>query len=461
MTERAIFTQEHAAAVIEAHLPGTTVRDIRRQSRWRPTWFATVERADGQERIVLRGDRPDSHAFPLSHEYTFHRIADELGMRVPHVYGYVETPGFIDAFLTSFAPGVPHFEGVADDVRDAVVDEYLQEMVRFHESDPGPFVEAGITVTDNSPEGVRREMERRVVRWRSTKDRPDPFTEFAIGWWRRHLPDACGRAVPCLRDTGQFHHENGHLVAILDLEFGQVGDPMLDLTVWRMRDTLLHFGDMAKWYARYEDLTGRPVDLEAIKRYHFASCLGNQLQFGEAIVRPTLDTDLMTFLQWTSETNLMATDFLGEYLGIELPDVEVPSPRTSREDAAFDHLVGHLGSVRIADEEAAHSMRLAFRTARMLQRRHQVGAVLDAADIDDVHGLLGGRRPTDWFEAERELERFVLADAADGRHDERLTVLFHRRNSRTHLALGAAGSTMTRHHQCQRFDGAPSRVVQF
>lgn len=461
MTERAIFTPTQAAAVIEAHTPGAKVVEIHRQSRWRPTWFADIERDGARDKIVLRGDRPDSHAFPLHHEYTFHRIADRRGMLVPHVYDYVETPGCIDAFLTSFVPGVPHFQGVDDVVRDVVVDEYLQEMVRFHLDDPSEYVEAGIKVTDSSPAGIRAEQQAREARWRMAKDYPDPFAEFCLGWWRRHLPDARDRAVPCLHDTGQFHHEDGHLTAVIDLEFGQIGDPMMDLTVWRMRDTLLHFGDMAKVYSRYEELTAYPVDLESIKRYHFMGCLANQLQFGAAVVHPTLATDLMTFMQWDSETNLMATDFLGEYLDIELPTVEVPAAVTSREDAWFEYLIGHLGSVRIADEEASHAMRLAFRTARMLYRRHQLGAVLDQADVDDVHALLGGRRPADWYEAERELERFVLADAGTGVHDDQLTVLFHRRNSRLHMALGPQGSTMTRHYECQRFDSGPSRVVQF
>jgi hypothetical protein len=81
------------------------------------------------------------------------------------------------------------------------------------------------------------------------------------------------------------------------------------------------------------------------------------------------------------------------------------------------------------------------------------------ADIDDVHTLLG-HRPADWLEAESELETFVMADAEIGRHDEVLTVLFHKRHLRTHMALGPPGSSMTRHFQCQRFDGAMSEVVQ-
>jgi len=413
--------------------------------------------------LVLRGDRTDSEAFPLRHEFTFHTFMEERDFPVPHLHGYIETPGLIDAVLMDRVPGVPHFDGVADADRDRIVDEYVQQLARLHHLDPAPFVAAGIThpaPNENTGMVGHRNM---VSRYRERKQHVDPFAEFCVGWHTRHLPDGNGRVAPLVWDSGQFHHVDGHLVAIIDLEFGHVGDPLGDITIWRMRDTLIPFGDMGRIYGRYEELTGAPVDIEAVKRHHFAACMGNQLQFGAAVAAPDADTDLMTFMQWNSETNLMATDFLGEYLGIELPqpgeDVDIPPVEPARDDATFGQLVRALGSTTVDDPEARHHVRLAFRMARHLQRRHEIGSALDDADIDDVHALLG-RRPADWLDAQRQLEQFVLADASSGRYDEALTILFHRRNLRTHMALGPAGSSMTRHNQCQRFDGAPTRVVQ-
>lgn len=461
-TDARVPTTDRAARIVE-HALGGRVTHIERQLRWRPTWFVDLERDGEALPLVLRGDRTDSEAFPLRHEFTFHRLLEERDLPVPHLRGYVETPGFIDCILMDRVPGVPHFQGVDDATRDTVVDEYLQQLARLHSLDPAPFIDAGIVHpapgADTGMAG-HANMERR---YRERKRHVDPFAEFCLGFHHRHLPEGKGRLAPCVWDSGQFHHHDGHLVAIIDLEFGHVGDPLGDITIWRMRDTLIPFGDMGKIYGRYEQLTGQPVDLEAIKRHHFAACMGNQLQFGAAVAAPDADTDLMTFMQWNSETNLMATDFLGEYLGLDLPepgvDVEVPDASHSRDDATWGQLVRALGSVTVDHSEAQHQLRLAFRMARHLHRRSEIGAALDAADLDDVHELLG-RRPADWLEAERELERFVMADADTGRHDAALTVLFHRRHLRTHMALGPAGSSMTRHHQCQRFDGAPTHVVQ-
>jgi aminoglycoside phosphotransferase (APT) family kinase protein len=448
------------AAEMVARQTGGSVVHIARQLRWRPTWFVDVERDGEVIPLVLRGDRTDSEAFPLRHEYTFHRLMEERGFAVPGLIGYVETPGFIDAFLMKRVAGKPQFEGVSDADRDQVVDEYLQQLARLHAVDPAPFIDAGIMHPAPGEDAAmvgHRHMERN---YRQRKNHVDPFAEFCLGWHKRHLPSRNLPPVPCVWDSGQFHHENGHLVAIIDLEFGHVGDPLGDLTIWRMRDTLIPFGDMGKIYGRYEQLTGQPVDLETVKRHHFAACMGNQLQFGAAVAHPDANTDLMTFMQWNSETNLMATDFLGEYLGIDLPDVEVPTVRNSRDDVTFRQLVSSLSSVRVDDAEVQHQLRLAFRMARHLHRRSEIGLALDAADIDDVHGLLGGRRPADWHDAEVELELFVMADAAVGRHDEAITIMFHRRNMRTHMALGPAGSSMTRHYQTQRFDGAPTHPIQ-
>jgi hypothetical protein len=447
-----------AAAIAAQHMGGTVVR-IERQSRWRPTWFFDLERDGEVVPLVLRGDRTDSEAFPLPHEYAFHRLLEERDFPVPALHGYLTEPGRIDMFITEFVPGEPHFQGVDDSDRDVIVDEYLQQLARLHLTDPQPFIDAGLMHPEPGANSALIGHRQMAKNYRDRKNHCDPFAEFCLGWHNRHLPEGNERVSPCIWDTGQFHHVDGHMTKMLDLEFGHVGDPLGDITIWRMRDTLIPFGDMGKLYSRYEELTDRPIDLEAIKRHHFAACMGNQLQFGAAVAAPLPETDLMTFMQWNSETNLMTTEFLGEYLALELPAVEVPKTRESRDDATFGQLIRSLGSLTADDAEVRHQIRLAFRMARHLSRRSEIGSELDEADIDDVHQLLD-RRPDDWLDAERELERFVMADAEVGRYDEELTVLFHKRNMRSHMALGPAGSSMTRHFQCQRFDGAPTGVVQ-
>ena len=53
---------------IEENVGGRVV-DIDPQARWRPVWFATLERDGERVELCVRGDRLDCrHGFPLEHE---------------------------------------------------------------------------------------------------------------------------------------------------------------------------------------------------------------------------------------------------------------------------------------------------------------------------------------------------------------------------------------------------------
>jgi len=147
-------------------------------------------------------------------------------------------------------------------------------------------------------------------------------------------------------------------------------------------------------------------------------------------------------MQWCCETNLFAIEALAELLGIELGAVEVPDIDVSPVATTHEHLVRSLRTADPVDEFAAYRMRIAFRLARHLLRFDQIGREVTDADLDDLHALLG-HRPAGWQDGDADLERYVLDD--DGRHDEQLVTLFHRRLSRAQMLLGPAGSAMTRH----------------
>ena len=160
----------------------------------------------------------------------------------------------------------------------------------------------------------------------------------------------------------------------------------------------------------------------------------------------------MTNLQWCCETNLFATEALAEILDVELPTVEMPEPRrvarhagaraprraTSRDDR---------NRRRVPALQAAHDVPHSRATSRGPTRS---ATRVSEDDLDDLHQLLG-HRPESWLEGEAELERFVLADADTGRHDEALVQVFHKRNLRAQMLLGPAGSAMARHLTIQTF----------
>ena len=427
---------------------GGTVRHIARQPRWRPVWFADVERDGEVLELCVRGDRYDMPLiFPLDHEMRLQAVMHDHGIPTAKVYGWIDKPM---AYVMDRVPGRNDFEQSTDDERRAAVDDYLHILARLHALDIKPFVDAGIMRAAQPSESGTFGMSRYERVYRSVKRHPDPFVEFSLGWLRRNPPDSKGRESAIVWDSGQFHHQDGRIVAVLDVEIGHIGDPMMDLAAWRMRDTIIGYGNFAELYDRYSEISGEPIDLDALQRHHFAFTLTNQLPLGAALRDPAPESDLMTNLQWCCETNLFATEALAELIDVELPTVEMPTPRESRGRPAHEHLVRGLRTVETDDEFVRYKLRTMFRLARHVARVDEIGDAVSEDDLDDLHQLLGHRPPT-WHEGEAELERFVLADADTGRHDEALVALFHKRNLRAQMLLGPAGSAMARHLPIQKF----------
>ena len=363
------------------------------------------------------------------------------------VFGWIDEPR---AYVMTRIPGHADFADSTDGERDAIVDEYVEALAHLHSLDITPFVDAGIERAGAPARSGLLGMGRMEATYRAQKHHPDPFLEFGLSWFHRHEPDSSGREAPIVWDSGQFHHHDGHLAALLDLELGHIGDPMMDLAGWRMRDSVLGFGDFDRIYDRYSELTGEPVDIEAIQLHHIAFTLSNELAFSHTLRAPGPGTDLTTNMQWCNETNLYATEAIAEYLDVELPTAEVPEPSTSRAAPAHEHLVRELRAMEPDDAFLRYQLRGAFRLARHLQRFYEIGSAIVDADLDDLHRVLG-HRPASWSAGETELERFVLADRDDGRHDETLLALFHRRNLRAQMLNGPAGSAMARHNPLQPF----------
>jgi aminoglycoside phosphotransferase (APT) family kinase protein len=429
---------------LESLLDGKVV-SWSRQPRWRPMWFVEVDRGGELERVVVRGERSDSvQQFTLDHEMRFQKVLEQHGIAVPHVFGWCDDP---PAYAMTAVPGRPDFAGVNADDRAVVVDEYLQVLARIHSLPIEPFVEAGI-VRGSSPVDAAHVGIRQFVRvYRATKARPDPLIEFALGWLDRHPLAPSEREAAVVWDSGQFHHEHGHFTNVIDVELGHLGDPMMDLAAWRMRETVIPFGDFGALYARYAELTGKPVDMAAIQYHHLFFTLTNQLSFHRALAIPTPDTDYMTYAHWVSETNLHTIETMAEYLGIELEAVEIPEPVSSPVSAPHEHLSRSLGAIKVEDPFVAWQVRIAFRLARHLERFNQIGADVVEMDRADLSALTGQPAPHSWDECEAELERFVLAD--NGVHDVELVKLFNRRWRRYKALMGPQGSAMAAHHVMQ------------
>ncbi len=425
---------------------GGRVTEIARQPRWRPAWLAEVETGDARHSLYVRGERLDARiGFTLQHEMRLQRLLGERGIPVARVHGWIDEPA---AYVMDRVAGAEHFGEATAAERDAVMDAYMAALARIHALEVGPFAEAGILRAEAPADSGRIGMQVYERAYRAAKKRPDPFLEFALGWLHRNPLAGATRESVVLWDTGQFLQAGGRLQAIIDLEIGHIGDPMMDLAGFRMRAREIGFGDFDRLYAVYEAGGGHPVDRAAIEHHYFSFALCNQLAFHAALAEPPAGSDYMMNLRWCVETNLYAIEALAARLAIDLEPVPSLEPRRAPVAAAHAHLVDALRRLGASAGGQEHEVRNAFRLARHLQRASEIGAAAEAADLADLEALLG-HRPPDWEEGDAALERFVV-DAGDA-DDAALVRIFHRRLHRALATLGPAGSAIARHHPVAGF----------
>lgn len=428
---------------LERDLGGRVVR-IERQARWRPAWWVDLERDGELLPLCVRGDRFDSpSAFPLEHERMFQKMLSERGIRVARVHGYRDANP--KAYVMDRVPGRPDFEGESEDERRSAMEDYVDILLEMHRLDVRPFAAAGIvraaTPRESHLVGLRHFAQRA---YRSEKKRADPFLEFALAWLDRNEPDNPGREAAIVWDAGQFHQMDGRIVSLLDLEFGHIGDPLADLAGLWVRNPFIPLGDVAALMRRYQDRSGTPVDITAVRWHYILWALSNQLEFHAALADPVPGSDYMLNLHWCIETNLMALEAIAADAGVELDEVEEPVPTVSAYGAAHRHLERSLAMLPTADPVSRYELRKSVRLARHVERVGEIGDQVVAADLADI-AKLTGQRSDNWAEGEADLERFVLAD--DGAHDDELVRLFHRRLHRARMLNGPAGSWITRHRE--------------
>ncbi len=421
-----------AFAWVEQTVGGRVVR-AERQARWRPAWFLDVERDGEVLPLYWRGDRGlegINSIYDVRYEATFYPILEAHGIPVPHLHGLCEAPLGI---LLDRMPGRPNLGTAESDAeREAVLRHYMEILARIHAIDPAEFERAGLTRPREPGAIARGDLEIWTGAFHAAKRRPEPMLEFLIGWCRRNAPENRREVTLVLSDSGQFLFDAGRVTAVLDLELAFLGDPLADLAALRTRDMAEPLGDLPSAFRHYEEVSGRAVDLRAV-RYHSARFnLYTPLTTAHLVADPPPGLDYGLYLAWHVAWARASLDAVAETMGLRVPAVEIPRPVSTPRSAAAHALVEMLRSPGEGGSETQfqrYERLRALRSAQLLQSAEGLAAELDAQEREEAGALLG-RRPRRWEEMDAALEELVKASGPE--RDADLLTYFHRRIQREH-----------------------------
>jgi hypothetical protein len=179
---------------------GATITKIDRQGRWRPAWFVEAEADGAPVKLYLRGERTEDFLpYGLRREHDVHRLLEQGGVRVPHVYGFIDDlPGTV----MENASGRSNLGTCDDDAsRAAILRQLAEQMVLMHSLDPEPFEQAGLRYPSTPRDVTLSQFQDFYDNYARRKQRPDPALEFCSRWVLRNAPcrvhpPGCQSAAP-------------------------------------------------------------------------------------------------------------------------------------------------------------------------------------------------------------------------------------------------------------------------
>jgi aminoglycoside phosphotransferase (APT) family kinase protein len=426
------------AAWIESEVGGR-VTAMERQGRWRPAWYVDLD-GGSVAGLYVRGARLHDHLpYSLERELEIHRLLEQGGLRVPHLYGYV--PG-VRAIVMERVPGradLRFAESPAD--RDAVRRQLVQQMVAMHSLDPAPFHAAGLRLPDSPEATALSFFDDAVAHYRARKRLPNPRLELLIGWVERNVRPAATppRVTAC--DAGQFLYEGGTLTALVDFELTVLGDPAQDLATLRRRSTYEPMGDVAGLLELYEQESGSPIDLDAVRFQTVvasaAAAVCGMLWMEDFLEAPGDDGDYVQFASWVANSTKQGYEALAELTGWPLPDVALGAPLATPAHDALAAIRATIDGLDGTEDYRSYQRRTLLDTVAYLERLGSHGDAHVEAYLDGAAAVLG-TRPRDVAEADRALDAHVRA--VGGEDEQRLFELLAADSLWRALLLAIPGS---------------------
>lgn len=398
---------------------GGSVRDIARLERWRPSWNVTADTPTGEVKLHFRSDRGAGlETRPLRAEFEVLRLLEAEGIPVPKIYGWCEDP---EAIVMAALDDHP-FHGGAD--RDPalhrLIEDYMVILADIHRIDTAKAAQAGLAMPQTAEEIALAYFSLADAAYQKGKAGPEPMIEFVRGWILRNIPMHRTEAVLLVADAPQFFHDDTRITAIYDLEMAHVGDPMMDLASVRVRDINEPIGGMKTLIDRYEAASGVAIDWPALQFHTIVSFMAVPMMTGSSLRGMHPHPAYVEYLSWDLGASRAALETLAEVYDMTLDPVPPLVPRRTRHSEALADLVAVAETLPPPDGLLRQAKALSL--ARYAQRADEIGAEIDALELDAI-GRLVGRTFALRDEATAALEAFVLAEG-DGRERE-LIALFH------------------------------------
>jgi aminoglycoside phosphotransferase (APT) family kinase protein len=402
---------------------GGKITRVRRQARWRPHLFLDVDTGSAEPlKLMLRGfrnpgylDDEASSRTRLRKEAGVLRCLQHTPVKVPRYYGFNEEHSWI---LMEWVQGTELLTEVEDpELRHGLFRQYMENVALLHTLDHGQLdLPPELPAPRTDDEIATGKFDRYVAMYRSyPAGDPEPLLELGIRWIQANVPASSRPLRFCAGDIGpnQFIFREGVFRSMFDLEIAQLGDPLADLGLMRLREMCYPIGRLPEHIRHWSQASGLELDLDVLQYWTMVGMVGSPVLFWHAVQRPSaVLVDQMALYSFVPIHRRGTAESLAEIHGIGLERPERPPERETPRSSAHRLMVRHFEEKYIPearDDEQRFFLECSAALAEHLALGNALGPRLESETFEELSALLG-HRPADRRAGLAALEEAVRRD---------------------------------------------------
>lgn len=242
----------------------------------------------------------------------------------------------------------------------------------------------------------------------------DPLISYGIDWLERFAPKRVEKIALLQGDTGpvNFMFDGARVSAVIDWEWAHLGDPMEDLGNVCVRSFWNPSGEFDGLFERYQQRSGIPVDLDAVRYYRVQQNMRGMIPVAMQTLQANPQEPLAWHLAYRYVGDRSTVEALVEAMGMQVPQPEFPADAGDG-DIMADTIAWSLQNdiapaLDPANAFATSRLRDAEILVRCLDRLRRFSAKIDAIERGELGALLG-RSPATTAEGLRELDAAIRA----------------------------------------------------
>jgi aminoglycoside phosphotransferase (APT) family kinase protein len=378
---------------------GPVVRAERHVAR-REAWVVDAERPDGsllQGFLRLEREPKAGNMWSLEKESAIVTALGPTDVPVAKVYGWNAA---LTCALFDRVPGTGEIAAAASGDRRTVMEQFVDAIAAMHRLDLdelGLPALPGLHRPSSAREAALAEVDAIVATWTGfLASYTDPLITYGLDWLRRFAPEQVSRISLVQGDTGpgNFVFDGDRLTAIVDFEWGHLGDPLEDLGNFCVREFWTPSGCLdTALLARYEKQSGIPVDLATVRYYRVQQNVRGMIPIHAATRFAGAQEPLAWYLAYQYIGDRATCDAMAESMGITLAAPELPD---DGEPGVLAQAVEHALAKEVlpAVDGAFARSRLADaqRMAACVDRLRRFERTVAELELDALGDVLG-RRP--------------------------------------------------------------------